>query len=139
MARTLALEVDRNGLEVLDRAECLELLSSLSIGRVGTTAGALPVVLPVRFQVVGDEIVFRAGRGSMLDAGLAGTVVAFEADDFDPLQSSGWSVVATGVARRLRPDELPPGSQVRARRSDDGDVDVAVSTELVSGRRIVAD
>ena len=43
--------IDRNGLEVLDRDECLRLLGTATLGRVGITFGALPVVLPVNFRL----------------------------------------------------------------------------------------
>ena len=33
-------QIDRNGLEVLDRAECIRLLRTVSLGRIGITAGA---------------------------------------------------------------------------------------------------
>ncbi len=41
------MHVDRNGLEVLEREECLRLLAGATIGRLGITIGTLPVVLPV--------------------------------------------------------------------------------------------
>lgn len=123
-----AVEVDRNGLEVLDRSECLRLLGTAGVGRVGTSAGALPVVLPVPFQVIGDDLVFRVGSGSTVAPGVVGAVVAFEVDDLDPLLADGWTVVVTGVARRLG---LPEGW------SDADGAFVAVPTDLVTGRRIL--
>ena len=65
-----SMEVDRNGLEVLDRDECLRLLAFATIGRVGFTSGALPAVLPVNFHLDGERILVRTGRGSKLDAAL---------------------------------------------------------------------
>lgn len=137
MAAQVAVAVDRNGLEVLDRVECLRLLGSVALGRVGTSTGALPVVLPVPYRVVGDEIVFRVGPGSTLDAGIVGTVVAFEVDDFDPLLTGGWTVVVTGVARHLGPIEARTAGGVPGWSHAEGGV-VAVSTELVAGRRVAA-
>lgn len=133
------MEVDRNGLEVLDRDECLRLLATATLGRMGLSSGALPVVLPVNFRLDGERILVRTGRGSKLDAATRNAVVAFEADDFDPVYHSGWSVVVTGVAREVTDpaelDGLPPVARWAPR--GDGRV-VAVSTEFVSGRRIVA-
>ena len=94
-------EIDRNGLEVLNRADCLQLLRTASLGRIGITAGALPTILPINFRVDGERILFRTGVGTKLDAATRGTVVAFEADDIDPMYHSGWSVVVTGVAREV--------------------------------------
>src|ERR671913_2269001 len=93
------MEVDRNGLEVLAPDECLRLLATATLGRIGVTSGALPTVLPINFRVDGDRILFRTGVGTKLDAATSGAVVAFEADDFDAMYHSGWSVVITGVAR----------------------------------------
>jgi nitroimidazol reductase NimA-like FMN-containing flavoprotein (pyridoxamine 5'-phosphate oxidase superfamily) len=132
-------DLDRNGLEVLDRAECLRLLATASLGRIGISSGALPVILPVNFRLVGDTIVFRTASGTKLDAATRGAVVAFEVDAIDPFEHTGWSVMVTGVARRVTdPVELDAVRPQRvARWAPDGeDCVVAVSTEMVSGRRI---
>ena len=133
------MEVDRNGLEVLDRDECLRLLDGASLGRVGVTAGALPSVLPVNFRLAGDRIVFRTGGGTKLAAATRNAVVAFEVDDIDPVQHTGWSVMVTGVARPVvDPDELTELNGLGIARwaaGRDGHV-VEMSLEIVSGRRI---
>ena len=72
------MEVDRNGLEVLDRAECLRLLSHETLGRVAFTSAALPCLLPVHFHLQDDTILVRTRRGGRLDAALQDAVVAFE-------------------------------------------------------------
>lgn len=133
------MEIDRNGFEVLDRAQSLELLGTASLGRVAVSTGALPTVLPVNFLLDGERILFRSGRGTKLEAALRNTVVAFEVDDFDPLYHSGWSVVVTGVASELSaPDELADVSLLPIPHwgsNGDGHL-IAVSTELVTGRRL---
>jgi nitroimidazol reductase NimA-like FMN-containing flavoprotein (pyridoxamine 5'-phosphate oxidase superfamily) len=133
------MEIDRNGLEVMTREECLALLASIPVGRIGLSIGALPVVLPVNFVVAGDEIIIRTAEGSKLDAALQHAVVAFEADEFDPLSHSGWSVLVRGTSRVL----VLPGEIDRARRlalrpwaNEQSDRYVAISTDLVSGRRV---
>jgi len=92
-AHDRVVEVDRNGLEVLDRDERLQLLGGATIGRIGVTSGALPAVLPVNLWLSGDRIVVRTGDGSKLDAAAPDAVVAFEADDLNPIHHSGcaWS------------------------------------------------
>src|SRR5688500_14548904 len=107
------MEVDRNGLEVLDRDECLRLLATATIGRIAMTSGALPVVLPVNFRLIDASIVIRTGRGSKLEAATRNAVVAFEVDSFDQFSHSGWSVMATGVAREV----TDPTQRDRLRRS----------------------
>ena len=136
-----SMEVDRNGLEVLDRDECLRLLASATLGRIGFTSGALPTVLPVNFHLDGERILVRTGRGSKLDAALQDAVVAFEVDDFDPIDHSGWSVAVTGVATEVSdPTELDAARHGRwpAGRRRETRQCIAISTEFVSGRRIAA-
>ncbi|MEY2571657.1 MAG: hypothetical protein QOE63_2007 [Acidimicrobiaceae bacterium] len=136
-----AMEVDSNGLEVLERDECLRLLASATIGRIGFTSGALPTVLPINFHLDGDRIVVRTGRGSKLDAALRNAVVAFEVDEIDPIHHSGWSVAVTGIASEVTdPNELDAEHRTAtARWAPTGDEAViAISTELVTGRRITA-
>lgn len=134
------MEIDRNGLQVLGREECLRLLASATLGRIGITSGALPTVLPVNFRLVGDEIVFRTGGGSKLEAATDNTVVAFEVDDMDPVWHTGWSVVVTGMARVVTdPADLAriEASSIPHWAPDHADRVVAISTEMVSGRRIL--
>jgi hypothetical protein len=131
--------IDRNGLEVLDEAECLRLLATTSMGRVAITSGSLPVILPVNYLVVDRTVYFRTGRGSKLDAATTNAVVAFEVDDFDLLSHTGWSVNVIGVARDL--GTSPGGLAVDTShipRWAPGDEDrvVAVQAEMVSGRRL---
>jgi nitroimidazol reductase NimA-like FMN-containing flavoprotein (pyridoxamine 5'-phosphate oxidase superfamily) len=135
------MEIDRNGLEVLGRDECLRLLGHATFGRIGVTTGALPSVLPVNYRLVGDRIVLRTGVGAKLEAATDNAVVAFEVDHMDPVEHEGWSVLVTGVARQVvDPDELAeiePLTIPRWAPYGDGRV-ISISTEMVSGRRLVA-
>ncbi len=132
--------LDRNGLEVLDRNECLRLLATTTFGRVGISLGALPVILPINFRLVEEQIVFRTGIGSKLDAATRSAVVAFEADDIEPFSHAGWSVAVTGEAREVtEPGELGVLKAAHIPHwapSADGHV-IAVSTTMISGRRIL--
>lgn len=133
------MEVDRNGLEVLDRAECLRLLASTTIGRLGITSGALPTVLPVNFRLIDEKVLFRTSSGSKLEAATSNAVVAFEVDDMDPMWHSGWSVVVTGVAREVTDAEelrALAGANIPRWTPSPTDRVVEVSTEMVTGRRI---
>ena len=135
------MELDRNGLEVLERDECLRLLEMAVIGRVALSSGALPVILPVNFLLDGERILLRTGKGTKLDHALAGAVVAFEVDDINRWRHRGWSVAVTGVATVVDdPDDLArieclplahwaPGT---------GEHVLALSVEMISGRRLPA-
>ena len=103
------------------------------------TFGALPSVLPVTFRLVGDSIIIRTGRGAKLDAATRNAVVAFETDEIDASTRSGWSVVVTGMTREIdRPDEIDAlhSQAVPWWLPADHGRFVAISTELVSGRRL---
>jgi len=130
--------VDDGGLEVLSRDECVALLAPGGVGRVAVTMRALPVILPVGFSLVGEDVVFDTSAGTRLAAAVAGAVVAFEADDVDPT-GRAWSVCVTGVAIPLDdpglPDVVripvwPPGDQHPDRQL------MRISSQIVTGRRV---
>lgn len=137
--KLVSMKLDGNGLDVLTRAESMRLLESISIGRVGVSIGALPVVLPVNYAVVDGDIVIRTTAGTKLDAAVMNLVVAFEIDGFDPLDHSGWSVLVQGVAEevtdpgeldRLRRIPLEPWTGLEGRF-------VRINTQILAGRRLV--
>lgn len=89
--------------EELDAGEALHLLGTVEVGRVVFTHHALPAVRPVNHVIEEGDIVIRVQDDSALQALFAaqdgaGVVVAYEADDIDPGEHLGWSVVATGYA-----------------------------------------
>ena len=131
--------IDRNGLEVLSRAECLALLRTVPVGRVGISMRALPVVLPVSFAVLGDDVVFRTGTGTKLGAAVDQAIVAFEADDVDFARGSGWSVCVTGRASEVyHPDELAAVAALEPAplvRGSSAHV-VRVRSDILTGRRL---
>ncbi len=132
-------EVDRNGLEILDPDECTRLLAGASFGRIAITVGALPTILPINYRLVGDRIVFRTSPGTKLDAATREAVVAFEIDSIDPVTHTGWSVVVTGVAREVSDPEdrvRLHGAPIPRWAPSGGERLVALSTDLVSGRRL---
>ncbi|WP_079165892.1 pyridoxamine 5'-phosphate oxidase family protein [Streptomyces sp. NRRL S-31] len=128
------------GFHALDRPACLRLLGGVPVGRVVYTERALPAVLPVNFRLDADSsVVLRTSAGSDLVRAVDGAVVAFEADEFDAVTRSGWSVVVTGRAalvtdpaerERLAGSGLDSWMPVR-----DG-VFVRIASDMVSGRRL---
>ena len=88
-------------LRELSRARCFDLLATLAVGRVGVSVRALPVILPVGYAVAGERVVFRTAPGAKLDAAVHRSVVAFEADRYDPAGAWGWSVLVQGVAAEI--------------------------------------
>lgn len=92
------MNFDSEGLEVLSRSECIELIRSVPIGRIVFTHQALPAIRPVSFSVVDGTVVIPTRSGSNLATAAQGAVVAFQADAFDAGGSSGWSVTVVGHA-----------------------------------------
>ncbi len=131
------MEIDRDGLEVLNRTECFRLLDNAHLGRIAVSSGALPLVMPVGYVMDGDTIVVDAGRGPALEFATARAVVGFEVDNLHENGHTGWTVMVTGVAQAVH-DE---GDAARLRQlfpegSEHGDGHlIRVSCELVSGRR----
>lgn len=70
----------------------------------------------------------------------AGSVVAFQADDIDPVAESGWSITVTGVARRVQDAaEVSHYESVLAPFVDMPHVEVlAIYPEIVSGYELVS-
>jgi len=129
------------GLDILDEDECLRLLGTVPIGRVGICSGSLPAILPVNFELYGRLIVFRTGRGTKLDAAVRSAVVAFQADQYDALYHSGWSVLAIGQAKDMTDniDLIAGDARVRPWAGGERQHYVTIEAEFLSGRRINRD
>lgn len=126
-----------NGLEFLSDSECQRLLHRASIGRVGVSVAGVAVILPVRFAMVGDDVVFYTGRGLKLDAAHDGRTMTFQVDHFDTRRGSGWSVLVVGPGEEIDRADLyghkaeilhpaAPGERAHI---------VRIRTDVVSGRR----
>jgi len=85
-------------MEILDVAECLHLLRSAQVGRLGIAIMNVPDIFPVNFVVDDDTVVFRTAEGTKFAAAVLGTAVAFEVDGYDPAAGEAWSVVLKGQA-----------------------------------------
>ncbi|MFC9994038.1 pyridoxamine 5'-phosphate oxidase family protein [Nocardia sp. NPDC127526] len=127
----------------LTREEALRLLSSVSYGRVVFTREALPAIRPVNHLLdEGEIIVVRTRLTSRLTSAVradANVVVAYEADDIDPIQQLGWSVVVTGIARTVTDPERVARYERLLRPWVNGAMDTVVAIEpaLVTGIRLV--
>lgn len=89
---------DHAGLQTLPFEDCLRLLASVPVGRVGFASDGELVILPVNYAIDGQDVVFRTAAGSKLSAAEEHELVAFEADSYDPGARAGWSVLVTGRA-----------------------------------------
>jgi nitroimidazol reductase NimA-like FMN-containing flavoprotein (pyridoxamine 5'-phosphate oxidase superfamily) len=130
------------GLELLTEDQARELLARGEIGRVGITIGALPAIFPVNYRVIDGAIVFRTAPGSKMSAAAAGAVLAFEVDDYQLADRTGWSVLAIGRAEVVH--DLDLTSKVMEAHLEpfaDGvrSAIVRIEPTFLSGRRLVHD
>lgn len=129
-----------HGLQLLNDDEARDLLSKSDVGRVGVTMGAIPAIFPVNYAVIDDTIIFRTAPGSKLSAATAGAVVAFEVDDYDRTDRTGWSVLVVGrsaVVHDLDTTFKVLDSGLEPWADGFRSAIVRVSIEMISGRRIV--
>ena len=94
------LATDEAGLEILHLGDMFRLLATVPIGRIGFMADDEVAVLPVRFLVDGQDVVFRTYMGSKLSNIEVGHYVCFEVDSYDADKQTGWSVVARGLVEK---------------------------------------
>jgi nitroimidazol reductase NimA-like FMN-containing flavoprotein (pyridoxamine 5'-phosphate oxidase superfamily) len=92
--------IDHDGRhEALDEQECLRLLGTTRIGRLAYTQAALPAIRPVFYMLRDGAVEIPAQTGSALAVAVRGAVVAFEADSYEVMARTGWTVTIVGPSR----------------------------------------
>jgi nitroimidazol reductase NimA-like FMN-containing flavoprotein (pyridoxamine 5'-phosphate oxidase superfamily) len=138
---TVPRRFDHTGVEILDDAECLRLLSTVPIGRLVFTKGGLPAIRLVNFLVADGAVLFATTDGDKYRAAERGDVVAFEADEIDADRHLGWTVTAAGHLSVIDRDEaearghplpLHPWAPNRDHHL------IRLGVESLEGRRLVA-
>ena len=132
---------DERSLSELSRAEALQLLASVPVGRLVFTHQALPAIRPVNHLLDEGRIVIGLTASSAI-ASLSrpgGTVVAYEADSLDLAQRSGWTVIVIGVARLETDADAVLCYRARLRPWLSGAMTevLTISTEIVTGYRLI--
>jgi nitroimidazol reductase NimA-like FMN-containing flavoprotein (pyridoxamine 5'-phosphate oxidase superfamily) len=126
-------------LEVLDEGECRRLLATASIGRIAFTEGAMPVIQPASFALRGEDVFIPTGLSSKMAAGSRGAVLAFEVDDYDLVERTGWNVTVIGPSRLVSvPEQVREldALGVRPWAPSAGHCYIALRLTVVRGRRI---
>jgi hypothetical protein len=125
----------------LTAEQCWRLIEPGGVGRVGFSTPSGPVILPVNYVVASGGIVFRVGRGTLLEEH-AQDRVAFEVDHIDDALCQGWSVLVSGDAHAV----LAPGELRRLRGvadphpwpAGDHDIWVRIVPCRITGRHVEA-
>lgn len=132
-------------LEELDEAECLRLVASGGIGRIGYSGRYGPTVIPVNYQLYEGTVVFRTAQDSATDEDLRTGIanaeykVAFEIDDFDTAARTGWSVLIQGSAHHVESDAeraSVAGAGVDPWPGGDRELFLRITPSRVTGRRV---
>jgi nitroimidazol reductase NimA-like FMN-containing flavoprotein (pyridoxamine 5'-phosphate oxidase superfamily) len=128
-------------LEELSQEQCLALLRTENVGRIGIILDGLPLVLPINYELVemNDRLclMFRTRSGNVIDR--AAAEVAFEIDGVDPSHRRGWSVLLRGTLQHVTADNtllrahFDPNSWLSA----DRDAWLVLEPSTISGRRLV--
>ena len=105
--------VDSTGIEVIDRAACLDLLAADQVGRLAVLEGGQPLILPVNYGLDGESVIFQTAAGTKLDAARR-TPACFEIDGFDRTTHSGWSVVVRGRLEEVTSLHGPAFERIRS-------------------------
>ncbi len=129
---------EQRSLEALSTREAVALLSTIPVGRVVFTVGALPAIVPVAFAVYDGAVVMRTSPESRLAKAAPGGVLAFEIDDIDAETRTGWSVVVMGVATVVADPEQRAAIDGVVETFAPGQRDVCIRLPLtvVTGRRV---
>jgi hypothetical protein len=82
----------------LGSPECLRLLGTRPVGRLGFTDRALPAIRPTHFVMRDEHLVLATLNDRKVVTADRGDVVAFEVEDYDPDTREGWWVSTVGRA-----------------------------------------
>jgi hypothetical protein len=134
----------RQTVELIE-SECWQLLSGVSLGRIVFTQPAMPAIRPVNHHVDDRTIIIRSYLGAAIvrrAEARDGGVVCYEADELDPVRHTGWSVIATGMARLVRLVSEPAAiaryeQTLEPWVSSQMDYVIVIKLEIITGLRLV--
>ena len=103
-------------LTTLPITECMSLLHSRGVGRLGVTADGYPMIIPVNYLMDGDSVVIRSRIGKTVGSADHANVT-FQVDNIDEIARTGWTVVVRGRAVVITGRDHDPTAE-RTRRLD---------------------
>lgn len=84
----------------LDSGQCLDLLRTKQVGRLGVIAEHYPMIFVVNYGLDGDVVIVRSDPGTKLRAASHANV-SFEVDEIDDTSQTGWSVLILALAEEV--------------------------------------
>ena len=128
----------KSHLRDVPRDECLELLEGRQVGRVCFVDPDGPVALPVNYAIHDGNVLIATSPHNSLAQHAVGQPVAFEVDDIDEYNETGWSVLVKGLASEVAHDDLPgevqrPNPWVEGNRT----LVLRITPSQVSGRYLL--
>ena len=100
----------RGQLQEMRRDECLQLVGSKPVGRIGYCSARGAIILPVNHAVIAGDIVVRVDPSGETARYLHehghGAPLSYQVDELDDRSQAGWSVLVTGTARAADPEAL---------------------------------
>lgn len=118
-------------------SDCLELLGSRRLGRIGFADPAGQKVLPVNYVMVDGCVYVATSPFGSIARHAIGTAVAFEVDEVDELMESGWSVMVCGRASLVDNDELPSAKRPRSWAEGTRSLILKITADEVTGKRLI--
>lgn len=126
--------MEQRTVEELSVEDCLELLASTNVGRLGRNDDDGPSIITVNFAAYGGGVLIRSLADSRLEAARSEEPVSFQADGVDRPRQAGWSVLVRGRLREL--DDLPDAPDPRSLAAGPDDDLLWLEPTSVTGRRI---
>jgi hypothetical protein len=83
----------------LDVQECMRLLGTAAVGRLGFTHAALPAVQPVTYRLAEGTVLIPAVPGSRVASAIRDGIVVLGVDSFAADSTEGWAVNVVGPIR----------------------------------------
>lgn len=124
----------------LSRVECDRLLAANDVARLAATSGAMPIIFPVRYAMLGGDPVFRTVQGGRLHRASLDQVLCLEIDHFGLVGDPGWSVVVIGKGSAVNdPAVIDACEQLTPTAwwsEPQGDAFVRLQATVVNGRRL---
>jgi nitroimidazol reductase NimA-like FMN-containing flavoprotein (pyridoxamine 5'-phosphate oxidase superfamily) len=122
---------------VLPLRECWDRVASVQVGRLDYTDIDGPIILPMNHVLDHDTIVVRTSPSGRLALMADGARVAYEVDDATPEGGGSWSVLVSGRADFMTPDEIAAlATRPEPFAPGDRSLYVRITPRAITGHRV---